>query len=286
MAYNRLTMIGVMLLPSQLAAIEVESFTNPYREIDVSASEPGIVTQIAVKEGDRVVGKQLIAQLDDRVLRASWRIAKAAMNATGKLKTARREHSMHSKRVEKLTALRERGHATQQEVDQAVSQREMAAARVQTVLDELAIKKHEWSRISVQLEQRKLTSPIDGIVNRIHLEPGEFVSMQDPSVATVVQLDPLLAVFSVPKNEATCLRVNQDVRLQIGDAAKAHTGVVEFVSPTTNAETGTTLVKVKIDNPHRLIQSGIPCVLVIDSNTVAKTNKGFKTRNVSAKSVD
>ena len=278
--------MSAMLLPSILYATEVESFTNPYREIKISASEPGIITGLSVKEGDRVRANQPIAQLDDQVLRASWKIAKAAMQATGKLRTARSELNMQTRRVEKLLALRARNHATQQEVELAISQKEMAEARVQTVLDELTIKKHEWHRISVQLEQRKLKSPIDGIVNRIHIDPGEFVSMQDPHVATIVQLDPLLAVFSVPKREASRLKVKDSVNLLIGDEADAHVGTIEFVSPTTNAETGTTQVKVKIDNPEHRIQSGTQCALVIKSaKSVVKAKDKFKTRNVSEQTV-
>ena len=93
-------------------------------------------------------------------------------------------------------------------------------------------------------------------------------------------------MFSVPKNEAELLRVDEKVNVLIGDDAEAHVAVIEFVSPTTNAETGTTQVKVKIDNPEHKIQSGAQCVLVVNSDSVVtKAKDRFKTRNVSAKSV-
>ncbi|MCA9218580.1 MAG: HlyD family efflux transporter periplasmic adaptor subunit, partial [Planctomycetales bacterium] len=119
----------------------------------------------------------------------------------------------------------------------------------------------EHRRIKAQLERRRIKSPIDGIVTVVSKDIGEFVSPTDPIVATVVQLNPLLVVFSVPKNDARTLKKGQ--RVPVTFDSKKVEGFVEFVSPTTDAQSGTTKVKVRVPNPKLTYQSGDACQLVM-----------------------
>jgi len=76
-----------------------------------------------------------------------------------------------------------------------------------------------------------VSSPIDGVVTRVYKDAGEFVSPNDPIIVKVVQLDPLLIVFSVPVAEARKLAAEATVKVRIESAEKPVEGVVEFVSP-------------------------------------------------------
>ena len=54
-ATHSLVALGVLLgCGSWSRAVEVDGFTEPYQDIDVAASEMGLIEVIAVKEGDRV----------------------------------------------------------------------------------------------------------------------------------------------------------------------------------------------------------------------------------------
>ena len=63
-----------------LCASNVDGFTEPYRTINVSAAEQGVITTLFVKEGDTVHEGQLLATLDTDVLEATLEIAKVARN--------------------------------------------------------------------------------------------------------------------------------------------------------------------------------------------------------------
>jgi RND family efflux transporter MFP subunit len=128
----------------------------------------------------------------------------------------------------------------------------------------LEVKSAEFARIQAQLEQKRIKSPIDGVVTRVFRDVGEFVSAADPVVVKVVQLDPLLVVFSVPTAETRDLRVGQTVPLRVGSKRAKLNGVIEFVSPTSDAQSGTARVKVRIPNPEGRFQSGDGCWLPID----------------------
>ncbi|MEO8496040.1 MAG: efflux RND transporter periplasmic adaptor subunit [Planctomycetota bacterium] len=250
---------------SCVLASDVEGFTEPYRDIDVAASESALLENVEVREGDRVQAGQLLAQLDASVLRASLEIVKATAAAEGRLESAEAEVKMQSEIVAKLHELRERSHASRQEVERAEAQLQIAEARRKAVQEEQQVMMLECQRTRVQLEQRRLISPIDGIVTRIFKDRGEFVSLADPVVLKVVQLDPLLVVFAVPTKQGRELSAGEDVEVCFAESENRTTGSIEFVSPTADPQSGTTRVRVRIPNPNELLPSGAPCRLVLPS---------------------
>ena len=77
----------------------------------------------------------------------------------------------------------------------------------------------------------------------------------------MVQLDRLLAVFSVPAPAAREFRVDHKVHVSFPGLATPAEGTVEFISPVTDAESGTVRVKVRIENPKQEYRSGERCTL-------------------------
>lgn len=261
----RRLVIGVLLfgLTSTAAGIEVEGFTEPYRDIDVAAAETGLLEAVEVKEGDRVKAGQLLVRLDEAVLRATLAIAKNAMESQGRLESAEAELELQSKIVDKLHKLLERRHASPQEIERAESQKKIAAAYVRTIREEHCTKSLEYERVRLQFERRRLTSPIDGIVTQIFKDRGEFVSLSDPVVLKVVQLDPLLVVFFVPARHGRVLSNGETVDVHIADSAAPVQGKIEFVSPAVDPQSGTMRVRVRIPNPEERLMSGLPCRLIL-----------------------
>lgn len=237
----------------------VKAFTEPYRSIDIAASETGILSKLLVKEGDQIQAGGLLAKLNDEVLAASLAVGKETTKSAGAIKSASAELKMQQERFRKLNGLFERRHASQTELDRAQSQLEIATAKVESVQDELRIKKLEMKRIEAQLEQRRLRTPINGVVTEIFKDEGEFVSPADPTVMRIVQLNPLRIIFSVPQEDISRLKANDDVLLIISD--KEVNGRVEFVSPTADAQSGTSRVKIQIENEDLSLASGQACYL-------------------------
>lgn len=267
MYHFRFSLLTCLCLAIPLQAQELDGFAEPYRQIEIAAAEMGTLAKVSVQEGDRVKAGQLLASLNDEVLVASLKMAQEAMAAEGKLKSATAELKLQQTRYEKMLGLRERRHASQAEVDRAATQLEIAQAQFEAVQEELTVKKLEYQRILAQLEQRRIKSPIDGIVTRVTKDQGEFVSPTDPVVATVVQLDPLLVVFSVPKELTRQLRKDEEIRINFDRTAAL--GVIEFISPTSDAQSGTTRVKVRVPNPKLALQGGDACTLVLDMGEVS-----------------
>lgn len=259
-------------LPDRVASAEtepeatnlIEGFTEPYADIQMAAAEMGTLSRVDVKDGDEVRVGQVIATLDDAVLRASLEVARAGMSATGEIQSATTQLELKTVEQKKLSELFDRDHASQQELDRVRGEVRMAEAKLQSVREDLEVRRLEYARIEAQLQQRQIRSTIDGVVVDVRKDHGEFVSPSDPVVARIVQLDPLMVVFSVPNDRRSDVSRGQSVQMDIGLHSAGATGIVEYVSPTADASSGTFRVKIRLPNPDRTWHGGEKSVLLLD----------------------
>ena len=160
-----------------------------------------------------------------------------------------------------------RGHAQREEVERARTDVAIAEGTLLSAEEDLLLKALEYEKIQAQIERRVVRAPLDGVVTKILRQPGEFVPATDPHVLTIVQLDPLVAKFSVMSTLANNLLVGQDVQVRFTLSDETTLGRIEFISPVDDAESGTVRIKVRIDNPAGQHRSGQRCrLLVPESN--------------------
>ena len=266
---SRATTTSAAANPQSSDTSGIEAFTEPYSDIAIAASEMGTLSGVKVKEGDVVGSGDIVAVMSDEVLKASLEVARRSMSVAGTLQSAAADVALRKTELTKLQQLRQRDHASQQEVDRVVTELTIAEARHLSVREDLEIKQLEFCRIEAQLEQRSIRSPIAGIVSDVTKDAGEFVSPSDPVVARVVQLDPLLVVFSVPLQHRNAFHQDQTVTLHLGFADMTAEGTVEFVSRTTDSSNSSIRVKVRLPNPNGEYQSGERAVLKLDNLTTS-----------------
>jgi RND family efflux transporter MFP subunit len=245
--------------------LEIDGFTEPYRSVDVAASEVGIIAELKVREGDVVRKGQALATLDSDLQRALLSIAEKNVESQGRLQSARAELGLRKHRLEKLETLLTKGHARQDEVERARADLAIAEAQVLAAEEDLVIRELEYQKIAVQLDRRSVYAPLDGVVVQLLKDEGEFVAPTDPYVMNLVQLDRLLATFSVPNGGAATLQLGDHVPVLLASGETVQ-GVVEFVAPVTDAESGTVRVKVRIENPDGMHRSGQRCSLRLPGN--------------------
>ncbi len=264
--------------PSEPATAAIEGLTEPFRRVDIAAAESGLIMGIEVQDGAVVKQGQILARLDDLVLQATLAVAKAQKEATGQLRVAEAELRLRTSRWQKLEDLLSKGHATPQEVALARSDMEVAQARVQQASEALRVKELEYARTQAQIERRLIRSPIDGVVTEVYREPWEFVSYTDPVVATIVQLDPLLAVFTVYPHQVKGLKSGDPVNVTLASSQTTARGQVTYMSPVLDAESGTMRIKVRISNGHGRYRAGDKCTLQTGLPTDSTARVSNKSR--------
>ena len=255
--------VGILTGPGPATAQStvVDGLTEAYRTVAVAASEPGLIMKVFVREGEVVRQGQPLVALDSDVHAAMLAIAKQAMESQGNLQSALADVALKKDRLTKFEALRAAEHAREEELERARAEMAIAEARLVAVREELELRRLEYEKAKVQLARRTVRSPIDGVVTKRFKDEGEYAAPNDPSLFTVVQLDRLLAVFSVPAPAAREFRVDQRTAVSFPGLASPVEGTVEFVSPVTDAESGTVRVKVRIENPKQEYGSGERCTL-------------------------
>lgn len=239
-------------------AQEFECFTEPYDQVDVAASDVGVLRQVTVVEGDVVEAGQVLATLNDAVLEKSLQVARAAKDASGALRVAMAELQNAEESLAAFRTLRRKDHASERELQRALTTVAIADAKVQIVRDELSVRRAEYERTLTQLENRRVIAPLSGVVTEVYKAAGEFVSPADPVIAKVVDLKRLKAIFSLPREFAGGMHSGQIVSLVVGENL-ACSGLIEFVSPTADPQSGTVRIKIRIENPEGRLPSGVLC---------------------------
>ena len=209
-------------------------YTEPCRIITVSAGDIGVIAEMLVKEGDAVTKGQVLARLDITVLSAELEIAKA-------------EAKLAATRNQRVLELQQSTRVTPEELEKAKT--------------ELAIKNAQVRRIEAMIEVRTMHSPVDGVVTEIKRDPSESVSAANPHVLTVVQIDRLSVNLFLPPARVEKLKIGDQTELLLLDPDRRVPALVEFVSPITDAASGTVRVKFAIENPTGAIRSGGRCTL-------------------------
>ncbi len=247
--------LGFLFLSIPCLLMAAETFLEPNQYLDIRSPFQVTVQTVYVEEGQIVNPGDLLIELDSRILRARAQQLQKVSAFHGVLDSASAMVKMQKDRLAMVEKLSKSGNARKKELekvkmDLAVSRAKLLEAqegRERTLL-ELEIAK-------TQVEERRLKSPITAVVLKIHKQPSEMTSPTDPEpVISLVQLDPLLAVFHLSLQQAQSVKKGETVSLLMSE--KEIPAIVEFVSPVIMAQSGTVRVRFRVANPDGILLSG------------------------------
>ena len=238
----------------------IDGYISPFRSIELSCDEAGAIAKLAVEAGDLIEAGGTVARLDDRVQELQVQIAEELAQTSSQLIAANQLLEKRKEISRRLGELQQRGHASQSEIIRAEMELSIAQAKVLAAKEEKAVREIELRRAEVQLDRRTITSPFDGIVAKIHRREGEFLSPLHPEVATIIQVDKLLASFAIMSNQLDQFSIDQEhtIRLENGSLIK---GRVYRIGVETDSQSGTVEIKLLIENPNLKLRSGESCSL-------------------------
>ena len=250
----------ILLSAAYCWAETYDTFLEPNQIVDISSPFRGRISSIHVRNGDQVTVGQLLAELDTHVLEANLASAEVAASFHGRIDAARALATMRKNRYAMLQELEKSGNARPEEMKRAETDLAMAQAQLQSALDDKKLKKLEADIIRAQIDEKKLRSPIDGIVVKIHKQQAELIGGNDQQAfMTIVQLDPLKAVFHLPQDVMGEMQASEQINIDAGN--KTVTGKIDFISPIINAQSGTIEVSIIIPNSDKSLTSGSRCTL-------------------------
>lgn len=251
-----------ILMMTAVAEGQIDGFTEPFRSIELSSDETGSIAALEVEEGQIVHTNDVIARLDGRVQELQLEIAKHLSSTTSQIDAAQETLLKRRTISDRLEELRAKGHASESEIIRANMELAIAKSKLLAAQEEQAVREIECRRAEVQLLRRTITSPFDGVVAKIHRRQGEFLSPLHPEVATIIQVDRLLATFAIPSSQISMFKIGSEFNLEM-DNGRTVTAKVYRIGVETDAQSGTIEIKLVIENPQFQLRSGEICTLNI-----------------------
>ena len=202
--------------------ISLPGVVKPWVALKVVAEVGGKIVAKPVNEGRTVHKNDILAVIDKRdyenafvSARASYRAAKASMD--------------------RLQSLFEDKLATQSQLDDAVAAMETTKA----AMDNAAL----------NLERCTIRSAMDGVVDRLPVEIGQYVTVGDP-VADVLQIDRVKVEVGIPESDVDAVRRVKTFPITL-DAldGKSFTGRYHYMAKSADSLARSYRLEVAVDNP-------------------------------------
>jgi multidrug efflux system membrane fusion protein len=207
----------------------------------------------ALQEGDVVKAGDVLATLDlDDLRRQRSASAAGAASTAAQVRTARTSLAQAEREVARARKVFANGDLAQAELDRA----EAAFAAAGSSL--ASIQAQHQSRISqLALSQSSLTdatlrSPIDGVVSRKNVDPGELVPPNVP-VFSIVDVSELRVVFGVPDTRVNLVRLGEPVTVVVEALpGRRLPATVSKVAPTADPSLRTYAVELRLEGTSEL----------------------------------
>jgi RND family efflux transporter MFP subunit len=234
-----------------MSADEVPASSIPSREIDLSFAQPGLISDVKVKDGDIVKKGTVLAQQDTSVEDAAIERERFLLksNVQNRAATAQRDlANVKLKRAEKLFK-GEAGSAL--ELEEAQLEVTVANLKVELAGEETEAKRLDIRKLEKQIERMKIAAPYDGLVRKVEVALGEVSDPQKPSIVFVVN-DPVKIETKVPTRIAATLKLGQTLPVRYIDEEKWRDAKIIYFDPVADATLvgGSQLIHLEMSNPE------------------------------------
>jgi RND family efflux transporter MFP subunit len=202
----------------------------------LAVSVPGTLARVTVKRGQEVREGALLLALDDGNASAARRQAEAAVAG------ARAQLALADDALARMTRIRQEDGASEAQLFQTRTQRELSAAQ-------LAAAEAQLDQAKVHLAHHFLQAPFPGVVTRIPDGVGIAVSPGTPLV-TLVSTRQLLLDTSLTQEEAAEVRGGARVAVTVpGTGAQTTEATIAAIIPAVDPGTNRVPLEIAVPNP-------------------------------------
>ena len=220
--------------------------TAPHARATPGTRLMGRVARADFAEGDRVARGEVLVRIENQDLRARRRQAESAVQE------ARAVLDNAEKSVQRLRNLYQEKAVPQQALDEA----ETGYARARAGLGSA---EQGIQEVEANLRYSAVESPLDGVIVRKFVQPGDMTAPGTPLFA-VEQQDPIEVTVEVSERDLPYVEAGREVAAEIMalKGSTAHrVGRVQALIPAADPGSRTFRVKVLVPNPDGAIGSGM-----------------------------
>jgi membrane fusion protein, multidrug efflux system len=221
---------------------------EPLRTVSALTQVTGVLTHVALHEGNDVEAGQVLFQIDPRPFQAALEQAKAMLaRDVAQARSARLDADRYAELVKQ-------DYVTKEDYETRRASAEALEAAVRA--DSAAVANAE-----LNVEWATIRAPIAGRTGRLLVREGNLVRANSDPLVVINQIRPILVRFSVPEQSLSEIRRYGSNRLPVlVSPSKTDTvfteGVLTFVDNNVDTTTGTVLLKAEFTNRDMALWPG------------------------------
>ncbi|TVQ76566.1 MAG: efflux RND transporter periplasmic adaptor subunit [Phycisphaeraceae bacterium] len=240
----------------------IDAVVRPVEDRALGFVIDGLVSDVLVRQGERVTAGQTLARIDASEIDAQ--VALSRIRAESDLNIRASEAALGLARNElarRRQAVAE-GAVTEFELERAQLEVSQADLRLQLARQQRNEAELELALAEARRTRYDLTAPIDAVVERILIKPGELVERSRP-VLRIVSIDELEVEAAVPLDATLALNPGDTLEVRIrSERMLARTGTITQLAAVADAASGTRLVRIRLPNPDAF-PAGSQAVVVV-----------------------
>lgn len=229
------------------------------RVIKLAVATQGTIAKMAIERGDRVEAGEVIAQLESDVEQAMLDAADLRATSDAPIKSRKAELALAAGKLERIRELMRRTVSSQQQLDVAVAEAEVATQNLEQAKFEREMAIVEARRMRATIERRLVRSPVAGVVTKVEQRIGEFA---DPvrHLAEIAENHILRVEVYLPVGAYPLVTPGMKAEIQVQDPIHL-VRVAEVVAkdPQIDAASSLFQVSLRLDNQNRDIPAGLRC---------------------------
>ena len=241
---------------------------EPDRVADIGSQVIGVVERLHVERGDTVTTGQLLLTLRADVERANVTAASTRARMDADVLAAAASLDLAEQKLRRAQSLVAQSFVSDQAVDQARGEAEVARQKLSQVTSQQRIWGDERRVAEAQLALRSVRSPFAGVVVERFVNPGERV--EERPLVRVAVVDPLRVELLVPSTQYGSLTRGDRVTIRPElPGVDAVTATVRHVDRVLDAASNSFRVRLTLPNPQYRLPAGLRCKAELPTSATA-----------------
>lgn len=257
------TVLGLTSIACPAAGQALDCVIEPKAVVSIAAQAEGVVADVFVQRGDKVVAGTPVLKLEDRIEALQLDLASALATSDIELVSEQERLVFRQKELERVTELASRNVATQANLDDAMIEVRLSELAIDQAAFSLERARIEQSLAAARLERRTLTAPLEGFVISVDVAPGEYADQQTELIQIAV-LDPLHVEVFMPARFYGRIVVGDTYLIRPMEPLTGEfAALVSVIDPVFDTASGTFGMRLTLPNPDGSIPAGIRCQIEI-----------------------
>ncbi len=220
--------------------VEVQGNVATDQNVVLNAEYSGVLTQVYVKEGQRVSKGQRLAKIDDGGLAS--KVAQPEAQLALAQTTFERQKRLWEQKIGS-------------EIQYLQAKTNFEAARNAT------------QQLRSQLAKTVITAPFSGVVDDVIADPGQVVVPGQTPVIRLVNLSNMYVEASIPETYLKNVAIGTQVKVNLASIDKNFTGTVRQVSNYINPNNRSFDIKIAIPNEDGLVKPNLIATVKVNDFT-------------------